>query len=43
LRDVEELSTKHVASVLDLSESAVKMRLTRARTALRSDLQRYLS
>jgi RNA polymerase sigma-70 factor, ECF subfamily len=42
LRDVEELSTKHVASVLDLSESAVKMRLTRARTALRSDLQRYL-
>ncbi len=43
LRDVEELSTRDVASALGLSESAVKMRLTRARMALRADLRRYLS
>jgi len=42
LRDVEELSTKDVATVLDLSQSAVKMRLARARKALRADLVGYL-
>lgn len=42
LRDVEELSTRDVASALDLSQSAVKMRLARARMALRTDLVGYL-
>lgn len=38
LRDVEELSTKEVAEVLGIGESAVKMRLSRAREQLRSSL-----
>ena len=38
LRDVEELSTKEVAEVLGIGESAVKMRLSRARDQLRTAL-----
>lgn len=38
LRDVEELSTKEVAEVLEIGESAVKMRLSRAREQLRISL-----
>lgn len=43
LRDIEELSTAEVAEALDVSESAVKMRLARAREALRVQLKEYLS
>lgn len=35
LRDIEELSTAEVARLLDLTENAVKIRLHRARQALR--------
>jgi RNA polymerase sigma-70 factor, ECF subfamily len=35
LRDVQELSTKEVAGVIGIGESAVKMRLARARESLR--------
>lgn len=42
LRDVEELSTKEAAEVLEIGESALKMRLARARQALRVSLERYL-
>lgn len=42
LRVVEGLSTRDVADVLSLSESAVKMRLKRARLALRKELEDYL-
>ena len=42
LRDIEGLSTSEVADVLDVSESAVKMRLARAREALRVQLKEYL-
>lgn len=38
LRDVEELSTKEVGEVLGIGESAVKMRLSRARDQLRTAL-----
>lgn len=38
LRDVEALSTRETAEVLDLGESAVKMRLSRARAQLREAL-----
>jgi len=43
LRDIEGLSTAEVAVVLDVSASAVKMRLARAREALRRDLEEYLT
>lgn len=43
LRDIEGLSTAEVAQALDVSESAVKMRLARAREALRVQLKEYLS
>lgn len=43
LRDIEELSTREVAEILELSDSAVKMRLTRARAELRDQLEGYLS
>ncbi len=43
LRDIEGLSTAEVASALEASESAVKMRLTRAREALRVQLKEYLT
>lgn len=41
LRDVEGLSTRDAAGLLGVSESALKVRLHRARLALRSDLARY--
>ncbi len=42
LRQIEGLSTRDVAHVLEISESSVKMRLARARTILRSELKGYL-
>lgn len=42
LRDIQGLPTSEVASILDVSESAVKMRLARAREALRVQLKEYL-
>jgi RNA polymerase sigma-70 factor (ECF subfamily) len=43
LRDIEGLSTRETAEVLDLSESAVKTRLSRARFQLRELLSGYYS
>jgi RNA polymerase sigma-70 factor (ECF subfamily) len=42
LRDIDGLSTAETAAVLDLSETAVKSRLHRARLALREQLAPYL-
>jgi len=42
LRDIQGLPTSEVASILQVSESAVKMRLARAREALRVQLKEYL-
>lgn len=42
LRDVEGLSTEETAEMLDLSISAVKSRLLRARIQLRQKLRRFL-
>ncbi|MFK7846501.1 MAG: sigma-70 family RNA polymerase sigma factor [Rhodothermales bacterium] len=41
MRDIEELSTTEVAQVLDISEGAVRVRLHRARQALRKLLDKY--
>jgi RNA polymerase sigma-70 factor (ECF subfamily) len=41
LRDVEELSTAETAQILGISEAAVKVRLHRARLALRECLAAY--
>lgn len=41
LRDIQGLSTLESAEVLDLSETAVKTRLSRARLRLREDLTGY--
>lgn len=41
LRDVEGLSTRETAETLDISESAVKVRLMRARMQLREELTVY--
>ena len=41
LRDIEELSTTEVAEILDISEGAVRVRLHRARNALRKILDQY--
>lgn len=41
LRDIEGLSTRETAEVLDLSEAAVKTRLSRARLQLREHLSAY--
>lgn len=41
LRDIEELSTTEVAEILDISEGAVRVRLHRARNALRKLLDQY--
>ncbi len=41
LRDVQRLSTREVSEVLNLSESAVKTRLSRARLRLREELSGY--
>jgi RNA polymerase sigma-70 factor, ECF subfamily len=43
LRDIEGLSTAEVASALNVSASAVKMRLARARESLRVQLEEYLT
>ncbi len=43
LRDVEGLSTREVAEALDLSEGAVKVRLSRARARLRKALTAYFA
>jgi RNA polymerase sigma-70 factor (ECF subfamily) len=43
LRDIEGLSTREAAEVLELSESAVKTRLSRARLRLRETLSAYYS
>jgi len=43
LRDIQGLSTLETAEVLDLSETAVKTRLSRARLRLREDLTHYYS
>lgn len=42
MREVERLSTAETAAALDLGESAVKVRLHRARRALRDDLERRI-
>jgi len=42
LRDVEGLSTKETAEVLDVSEDAVKQRLHRARLSVRQRVDAYL-
>lgn len=42
LRDMEQMPTREVARVLDLPESAVKMRLHRARLMVRRHLERAL-
>jgi RNA polymerase sigma-70 factor (ECF subfamily) len=42
LRDVEGLSTKETAEVLDLTEDVVKQRLHRARLAVRKRIDGYL-
>jgi RNA polymerase sigma-70 factor (ECF subfamily) len=42
LRDIDGLSTAQTAEVLDLSETAVKSRLHRARLALRKQLVPYM-
>jgi RNA polymerase sigma-70 factor (ECF subfamily) len=41
LRDIERLSTRETADVLQISEMAVKTRLSRARLRLREDLSMY--
>jgi RNA polymerase sigma-70 factor, ECF subfamily len=41
LRDIQGLSTREVADVLNLSETAVKTRLSRARLRLREELSGY--
>jgi RNA polymerase sigma-70 factor (ECF subfamily) len=43
LRDVEDQSTEQTAEVLGLSETAVKVRLHRARLALRETLSEYFA
>ena len=43
LRDIEGLSAKEVAEILDMSVPAVKSRLHRARLFVRQQLQTYLS
>ena len=43
LRDVEGLSTREAADVLGISESALKVRLLRARLALREELTQYFA
>jgi RNA polymerase sigma-70 factor (ECF subfamily) len=41
LRDIQGLSTRETAEVLDISETAVKTRLSRARLQLREELTSY--
>jgi len=42
LCDIEELSTKEVARLLNLSEGAIRVRLHRARQALRALLSPHI-
>jgi len=42
LRDIEGYSTREVADLLDLSESNIKIRLHRARTALKKAIEPLL-
>ena len=42
LRDMEQLDTKEVAEVLEISEDTVKMRLHRARVFVRNELEKSL-
>jgi len=42
LRDLEGMSTRDAAQILDLTESNVKVRLMRARLFLRDHIERYL-
>jgi RNA polymerase sigma-70 factor (ECF subfamily) len=41
LRDIEGLSTRETAEILNISEPAVKTRLSRARLRLREELSTY--
>jgi RNA polymerase sigma-70 factor, ECF subfamily len=41
LRQVEGMSTEEVAATLDVSEAVIKIRLSRARAALRRDLYKH--
>ena len=41
LREIEDLSTQETAQVLNISEAAVKTRLSRARLLLREELSSY--
>jgi RNA polymerase sigma-70 factor (ECF subfamily) len=41
LRDMEQLNTREVAEVLEISEDTVKMRLHRARVFVRNELEKY--
>ncbi|MCJ7696527.1 MAG: sigma-70 family RNA polymerase sigma factor [Anaerolineaceae bacterium] len=43
LRDISDLSTAETASILNISESAVKTRLLRARLGMRENLTKYYS
>lgn len=43
LRDVEGLSTRETADILEISESALKVRLMRARMAMREELTQYFA
>ena len=42
LRDIDEMSTTEVAEMLNISEGAVRVRLHRARQALRKLLEKYI-
>ena len=42
LRDLEELSVKETAEILDVSEDVVKTRLHRARLAVRKQIDEYM-
>jgi len=41
LRDIEEHSLRETSEILNLTETAVKTRLSRARLQLREDLSKY--
>ncbi len=43
LRDIEEIATPEVASILNISEGAVRVRVHRARQALKALLEEYMS
>jgi RNA polymerase sigma-70 factor (ECF subfamily) len=43
MRDIQGLSTRETANILEVSESAVKTRLMRARMQLRDQLSTYFS